>query len=196
MKFAKILILIFIAIITFALIYAYIKFLGMQGFLFANYLNFTLMACIGVFTEKLKSKNTSNYFNQKVWENNGKIYKLLGINVFRKLLVWIGWEKLNKKANPVNGNMEALTNLEYNTKQSELAHLIVFFIVLGFTIYVIIEFSFIKSLWLIFLNILFNVYPIFLQRYNRPRLQKAFELNKQRRTPNSGFNKLGVSGLI
>jgi hypothetical protein len=74
--------------------------------------------------------------------------------------------------------MGTLLNLEYKTKQSELGHLIIFFIVLWFTIYVIIKFSFIKSIWLILLNILFNVYPIFLQRYNRPRIQKAIELNK------------------
>ena len=43
---------------------------------------------------------------------------------------------MNKKANPVQNNIQALTHLEYRTKQSKLAHLIIFFIALGFTVYV------------------------------------------------------------
>ena len=126
----------------------------------------------------------------KPWKN----FENFGINFYRKLLVLVGWEKLNKKANPVNGNLETLINLQYKTKQSELGHLIIFLIVTGFTIYVIIKFTFIKSLWLIFLNVILNVYPIFLQRYNRPRLKRALELSKyrQRRSHNSHFELAGI----
>ncbi|WP_394335923.1 glycosyl-4,4'-diaponeurosporenoate acyltransferase CrtO family protein [Flavobacterium hydrophilum] len=39
-----------------------------------------------------------------------------------------------------------------------------------------IKFTFAESLWLLVLNIIFNVYPILLQRYNRPRLRRALAL--------------------
>jgi hypothetical protein len=150
--------------------------MGVQGFLFAWVLNFMLMMFVLMFTEALKSTCTSDYFKEKNWEQKGKTYEQLGIHFFRKLLVIVGWEKLNKKENPVKNNLAALIHLEYRTKQSELGHLIIFFIVGGFSIYVAIRYSFSASSWLIFLNLLLNIYPILLQRYNRPRLQRAIQI--------------------
>jgi hypothetical protein len=161
---------------TIGFIYFLVRYMGVQGFLFAWVLNFMLMMFVLMFTETLKSACTSNYFQEKNWEQKGKIYEQLGIHHFRKLLVIVGWEKLNKKENPVKNNLAALVHLEYRTKQSELGHLIIFFIVGGFSIYVAIRYSFSASAWLIFLNLVLNFYPILLQRYNRPRLQRAIQI--------------------
>ena len=165
-----------IILITIGLTYVIVKYIGVTGFLFAWILNFMLMMCVLMFTETLKPKFDSDYYKTKDWENKGKIYENFGINIFRKLLVLVGWEKLNKKSNPVKNDFEALVFLEYRTKQSEFGHLIIFFIVLGFNIYVALKFTFAESLWLLFLNVILNVYPILLQRYNRPRLQRALTL--------------------
>jgi hypothetical protein len=156
--------------------------MGVQGFLFAWVLNFMLMMFVLMFTETLKSKGTADYYKEKKWEQKGKIYEQLGIHYFRKLLVMVGWEKLNKKANPVKNSLAALVHLEYRTKQSELGHLIIFIIVGGFSIYVAIRYSFSASAWLIFLNLVLNFYPILLQRYNRPRLQKAIQIYQQKQS--------------
>lgn len=176
----KIFILILITIATIALIYALIQYMGMQGFSFAWALNFVLMACVLTFTETLKSPLNAPYFNEKVWEYKGKIYESLGINFYRKLLVWVGWEKLNKKSNPIEKNTKALMHLHYQTKQSELGHIVILLIVLGFNIFVAFQFGIIKSLSLLILNVLFNLYPILLQRYNRPRIARALHLSKHR----------------
>ena len=176
----KTLILFFIILVTLGLTYLLVQYIGIQGFLFAWVLNFLLMMCVLMFTETLKSPLTSPYYNQKIWENGGKVYENLGINFFRKLLVWVGWEKLNKKANPVEKDTNSLTQLHYKTKQSELGHLIILGIVLGFTIFVAYQYGVLASLWLFLLNIGLNLYPIFLQRYNRPRLARAINLSKQR----------------
>lgn len=176
----KNLILSFIIIITIGLTCFLIYYVGMQGFLFAWVLNVMLMMCVFTFTEALKSKLTSPYYNEKKWELRGKLYEFLGINIFRKLLVWIGWERLNKKSNPIKKNTTSLIHLQYRTKQSELGHIIIMFIVLGFNVFAAVEFGIPESLWLLILNILLNLYPIFLQRYNRPRLDRAIHVSKQR----------------
>ncbi|MCQ6959311.1 hypothetical protein [Mucilaginibacter aquariorum] len=175
----KPLILISIAIITIGAISALVYYIRMDGLSFAWALNFLLMLCVLAFTESLKSQLTSSYYNEKKWEQRGKIYKHVGINFFRKLLVWIGWEKLNKKSNPIEKNTKALMNLHYQTKKSELGHVIIFFIVLGFNVFVAFKFGVLKSLWLLILNVLLNLYPIFLQRYNRPRIERAINLSKR-----------------
>lgn len=172
--------LVFITIITIGLVYGLVRYMGMEGFSFAFALNFLLMACVLTFTETLKGQLNAPYFNEKVWERNGTIYESVGINFFRKLLVGIGWEKLSKKSKPVQKDAQALMNLYYRTKQDELGHTIIAFIVLGFTIFAAIKFGVLKSLWLLVLNILFNIYPIFLQRYNRPRIVRAIKLTERR----------------
>lgn len=169
-------------IVTIALTYALIHYVGMQGFLFAWILNLMLMMCVFHFTETLKSPFNSGYYKEKGWEDRGKIYELLGINFFRKLLLWIGWEKLNKKSNPIEKNTKSLRHLLYRTKQSELGHIIIFVIVLGFTALVAIQYGVRESLWLIILNTLLNLYPILLQRYNRPRYVRAILLSEHRET--------------
>lgn len=167
--------LILIGILTIALTYALIQYIGLQGLSFALSLNFLLMGCVLIFLETLKSPLNSPYFADKAWEEKGKVYESIGINLYRKLLVGIGWEKLNKKSKPVRKDPKTLLQLHYQTKKDELGHLIIFFIVMGFTIFVALKFGVLASLWLFILNILLNLYPILLQRYNRPRIERVIK---------------------
>lgn len=176
----KIVVLFLIAMMTIGLTYALIRYVGLQGFLFAWVLNLLLMMCVFNFTEALKSPFMSAYFHEKTWERNGKIYEILGVNFFRKLLVWIGWEKLNKKSNPIEKNTQALRHLHYRTKQSEVGHIIIMLIVLGFNFVVAFRFGIGESVYLLVLNVILNIYPIFLQRYNRPRLNRAITVSQRR----------------
>lgn len=162
------------------LIYALVFFSKIESFSFAVALNFLLMGSALTFTETLKSPLASPYFNEKGWEHKGKIYESLGINFYRKLLVWIGWEKMNKKSKPVEKNINTLVTLHYRTKQDELGHIIIMFVVLGFNIFVAFKFGIVKSLPLLILNIVLNIYPVFLQRYNRPRIERAISLSRRR----------------
>ncbi|MEB2781774.1 hypothetical protein U3A58_15355 [Algoriphagus sp. C2-6-M1] len=152
---------------------------GLHSVLFAWVLNFMLMFGVLYITETFKPSLISTYYNSKKWEAEGRFYKLFWVDEFRKILVWVGWEKLNKASNPVNKNLDTLKQLEYRTRQSEVGHLIIFFIVLIFNFVVVFKYGIIQSLWLLFLNIVLNVYPIGVQRYNRPRLQKIINRNKE-----------------
>ena len=64
---------------------------------------------------------------------------------FRIVLVWVGWEKLNKASNPVNKNLDTLIQLEYRTRQSEIGHLFIFIIVLIFNLVELFEYGIIQS---------------------------------------------------
>jgi hypothetical protein len=176
----KTLILSSIAIITIGSIGALVYYIKMDSFSFSWILNFLLMFFMVAFTGVLKSPLASPYFDEKEWERRGKIYEYLGINFFRKLLVWIGWEKVIRKSYPIEKNTKVLENLHYQTKKSELEHLVILVIVFGFNVFVAFKFGVLKSLWLLLLNILFNLYPILLQRYNRPRIERALNLSKRR----------------
>jgi hypothetical protein len=151
---------------------------GLHSFVFAWVLNFMLMMGVLHFTQTFQPRLSSSYYHSKKWEVEGKIYKWFGVHGFRKMLVWVGWEKLNKASRPVKKNLNALKQLEYGTRQSEFGHLIIFFVVLPVALFVGAYYGFRQSLWLHLLNILLNVYPIAVQRYNRPRFQKTIRMNK------------------
>jgi hypothetical protein len=151
---------------------------GPHSLVFAWVLNLILMMGVSYITQTFKPSLASTYYDSKSWEANGAIYKWFGIDAFRKILVWVGWEKLNKAENPVKKSLQALKHLEYNTRQSEFGHLIPFFIVLIVSLFVAFRYGAVHSLWLVSLNIILNVYPIILQRYNRPRLQRALRIRE------------------
>ncbi|WP_158859985.1 glycosyl-4,4'-diaponeurosporenoate acyltransferase CrtO family protein [Lunatibacter salilacus] len=152
---------------------------GLDSFLFAWVLNFMLMMSLLAFTKTVQPTFKSTYYTIRKWEQEGRIYKLLGVNIFRKLLVWVGWEKLNKKTLPVKNSSESLMNLSYATRESEFGHLVIFFIVMIFTIFVAVKFGIVKSIWLLLLNILLNVYPVLVQRFNRPKFEKLLKMTFQ-----------------
>lgn len=166
-----------------ALVFVLARFIGIQNGGFAVPLNFLLMGGALLFTETLKSKLQSNYFCQQAWENNGIIYKRLGINLYRKLLVLVGWEKLSKANKPVAKNAETLAKLYYTTKQDELGHLLVLVVVAVFTLVVVVRFGVSKAVPLLISNILLNLYPIMLQRFNRPRILRAIQLGQRQVIP-------------
>ena len=165
-------------IITLIVIYIISVWKGMDSFLFAWILNFMLMIAVFSFSQTMKPKLTSSYYDIKDWEKGGRVYASLGVTLFRKILVWIGWEKLHKKANPVKKGLNSLLQLEHGTRQSEFGHLVVFLIVLVVNIFVAIKFGFVNSLWLLILNLILNFFPIILQRYNRPRLKRIINMNR------------------
>ncbi|EJF11228.1 hypothetical protein [Pontibacter sp. BAB1700] len=109
----------FISLFAVSMILAVAYLLGVTSFSFAWALNFMLMTSVSSLMQTFKPKLTATYYNGKDWERDGKVYSWLGVNIFRKLLVWVGWEKLHKAANPVKKDLQALKKLEYNTRQSE-----------------------------------------------------------------------------
>lgn len=176
----RVILLIFIIIVSMGLAYALAYYISITSFAFAMALNFLLMASLLSLTETLKSEYNSSYFDVRLWENKGKIYESFGINYYRKILVLIGWEKMNKKSKAVEKDTNSLVKLHCHTKQDELNHLIILVIVLGFNVFVAIKYGILKSLWLLILNILLNLYPIFLQRFNRPRIARIINISNKK----------------
>jgi hypothetical protein len=167
--------LLYVVLIFIAFVGGVYFFVGVTSFLFAWVLNLMLMMVTLAFTQTFQPPLTSPYYKCKKWEMQGRIYRYIGIDVFRKCLVWVGWEKYNKHTVPVKNQADALRHLEYMSRQSEFGHLIIFWIVLAIALYVWSEHGFLPSLSLLSLNIILNGYPVALQRYNRPRYQKALQ---------------------
>ncbi|WP_143960146.1 glycosyl-4,4'-diaponeurosporenoate acyltransferase CrtO family protein [Litoribacter populi] len=152
------------------LIYLVGQMFTVSSFVFSWTLNFLLMAWFTFLASQIDFKLDSGYFESKKFEKEGKIYGYLGVHYYRRLLVWVGWEKITRQKNPVQKSISALKLVEYNSRSSEFGHTIIALIVLILTLAVPNSLN--DAKWLIITNILLNIYPIMLQRFNRPRLLK------------------------
>ena len=153
---------------------------GVGSFLFAWVFHLMFMMVVLSVMEAAMPKLRSRYFSISAWESDGRIYERLGVNLFRKILVWIGWEKLNKKNNTVEKSVASLQHIEYLTRQAEFGHLLILCVVTIMSIVIIMIYDFSTAFWLLILNIILHLYPIIVQRYNRPRFQKTIEKLRMR----------------
>lgn len=174
----KYFLIIIIALLTFGFCYTVGIFLGFSSFAFAWVLNFSLMALYTFIASRIKFRLNSSYFEPGKFEKRGKLYKAVGVPLYKKLLVWIGWEKLNKKNSVLKPDYNSLKQLEYQTRSSEFGHTLIFVLV-NFTAVIVTD-TLRDAKWLIILNLLLNLYPVLLQRYNRPRYQMVL-FNLQRK---------------
>ena len=122
------------------------------------------------------------YLRPKHWELTARntIYDMIGIRFFKKYLPTTG-DIVRRWRNQVSvhiGKKELqyqLYNAELQTRRYEFRH------ILGMLGFIIIagaidkKLTFSDYIFLICLNLFVNVYPIFLQRYNRIRIIKILQ---------------------
>ncbi|WP_028284077.1 glycosyl-4,4'-diaponeurosporenoate acyltransferase CrtO family protein [Olleya marilimosa] len=155
------------------------KHFAFNSFIFAFELNFLMMGWFAFSTPKLKLSYKWNYFIPKKIENNGEIYNYFGVNLFRKTLVLIGWERITNSMNmSVKNNYDNLKSREINTRAGEFSHLVIAIIILIITPFLVNSLE--EAKWLIITNIVFNIYPVFTQRYNRPRYLRVLRIFEKR----------------
>lgn len=163
-------------------------FIDMSSLLYSITLNLLLMIWMSIVETLLILELKSSYFDSHPIEVEGKIYKYIGVDFFRKILVLSGWEKSRKNENPIRKSLTSLEYYEYRTRTSEFGHSIIAIIIVVITVYVCMAYSYKDTIWLIFLNILLNIYPITVQRYNRPRVRRVIKKLKLKHSNFVGFS--------
>ena len=105
------------------------------------------------------------------------IYEFLGVRVFKKYL--LPTELLlvrvrGKKA--MQGGQELLKaelkRLEWETRRNEVIHLLALLLTGGILVFSSPQLSIVQLLGIFAINLYVNVYPIFVQRYNRFRIMR------------------------
>ena len=130
------------------------------------------------------------YFKPKTFEfyQDRTIYNLIGIKIYKKYLPTTGdIARKRKKITQIKlgaGNkVEELQKYEKQTRNYEWRHLIGLFVFIPvFILLTLLSDEKLTVFDWIFLNILnlcINIYPILLQRYNRIRIIKVLERNRQ-----------------
>ncbi len=114
-----------------------------------------------------------------------KIYKLLGIKYFKWFLLKIFWGKKENKAKYFNGSKSGLEQFDFQTRQSEFGHLGAVIIVTVVSILLFYKSHFTLAIITLTINLIFNLYPIILQRMHRLQIERIASIAEKRSTPTS-----------
>lgn len=122
-----------------------------------------------------------NFFYGFKFERETSFYRRIGVHHFKKILPagdwWIKFFNLvfSKNLRIVKSKQDGIIWVIFSLSAESL-HLLVFLIILGFTIDDLFQADYQQAVKAMAINLFVNVYPIFVQRYNRTRLLRVFNL--------------------
>ena len=118
-----------------------------------------------------------NYFKPKKFElfRNGTIYDLVGIKIYKKYLPSTGdlvrkWRNIKQIKIGTFGRLDELYRYERKTRNYELRHIFGAILLIILSLMLDRKLTLFDWIFLPALNLYINIYPIFLQRYNRIRI--------------------------
>lgn len=118
----------------------------------------------------------SSYYKIKPFELSGQIYEKLGVALFKKIVRRGPFTVFSPTLRfPAERTVSALKALENEMRKAETSHLVIFFMILLLVGYALFKGWFGAVAWLLLFNILFNGYPVLLQRYNRLKIQELID---------------------
>jgi glycosyl-4,4'-diaponeurosporenoate acyltransferase len=120
------------------------------------------------------------YFEPRKFEQWGgrSIYEFLGVRFFKRYLLptELLLFHLRGKQAAMQGGQEVLKaeleRLEWETRRNEVIHSLALLLTVCFFLFRLPQLSIVEFFFIFAINLYLNVYPIFLQRYNRFRIMK------------------------
>ncbi|MBN1538172.1 MAG: hypothetical protein JW908_15650 [Anaerolineales bacterium] len=155
---------------------------GFRSPVFAFLANLLIIAWIVILGQTMVFTFPPRYFSVKRFERNGRLYEMLGIKIFKKL-VGRGPLSIFSPTLRFTGRKSALSSLENEMRKAEAGHLTIFLVILLFAGMAMVRGWFDAAGWLLLFSIILNGYPIMLQRYNRIQIYRI--VNKRKPTKKS-----------
>jgi hypothetical protein len=173
----------FLLVTTIAVIFLIAWSLDAFGFrspISAFLINWLAMSWVAIVGQRISFSIVSKYYDTQPFEKTGKVYERLGIRLFKKMVRRGPLSVFSPTLRfPEKKTVAALRNLENEMRKAETGHLLIFIFMLLFAGYAWLNGWLDAVGWISLFNILFNVYPIMLQRYNRIKLQELASQSNQ-----------------
>lgn len=118
---------------------------------------------------------TGYYLKRRI--ESERFFLVLGVNLFRVILINSFFRLLNPRVYIKGEGREKFLRFIEETKQSETSHVFAFIGTILLQSLLFVQGYNWSSIALLFFNVLFNVYPILLQRMNRFAIEKR--INKE-----------------
>lgn len=115
------------------------------------------------------------YYRLRSRKSLEKLYQIMGVGIFRKILLFAFWGSKKNRQKYFNGTKSGLEKFVFNSKQSEFGHLGAFVLIFLISIPLLYKGYFLLVSAAAFINLIGNIYPIILQRYHRIRIERLTE---------------------
>ena len=143
-------------------------------------INWLAMSWVAIVGQVVNFSIASKYYDIKLFEKTGKVYERLGIRLFKKMVRRGPFSIFSPPLRfPETKTVPALRNLEREMRKAETGHLLIFILMLLLAGYAWLNGWLDAVVWMSLFNLLFNVYPIMLQRYNRIKLHELVRQHNQ-----------------
>ncbi len=141
--------------------------------LFAFLINWLVMSWVAVMGQVVTFPLfPSTYYQIKPFEQSGRVYEQLGVSLFKKIVRRVPFTVFSPILRfPAERTVSALRTLEGEMRKAETSHLVIFFMILLPVGYALFKGWLDAMAWLLLFNVLFNGYPVLLQRYNRLKIE-------------------------
>ncbi len=116
----------------------------------------------------------ANYYRIKNTHRLNTVYKWLGVTYFKYFLLLTFYRK-NDNKQYFNGTKSGIQQFDYNIRQSEFGHLMAFICILLLSLVLLTEGHQLIAVWIQPINIVFNFYPIILQRKHRIAIKRVVD---------------------
>jgi hypothetical protein len=136
---------------------------------FAFSLTWLIMAFVAAVTSRIFVRLDPKRFRLARWEREGRIYDRVGLSAVRWVLrhTPLGWLNPNIKVRSGGSDMDRLLR---DMNAVEGVHILAAGMSLAAAAIYILAGQAAVGIWLVIFTILFNVYPVMLQRWNRGRI--------------------------
>lgn len=105
-----------------------------------------------------------------------RLGKTLGIEYFKRFLLATFWGSPENRQKYFDGTAAGLKKFDYQSRQSEFGHLAALVGVTAFAALMVYKGQYLMALITSAINIIFNFYPVVLQRIHRVRIQRLERL--------------------
>ncbi len=142
--------------------------------IFAFLLNWIVMSCFAMMGQFVAFPAfRPGYYEIKPFERSGRFYEQLGVHFFKRMVRRGPLAIFSPTLRfPGQKTTSALRLLDNEMRKAETSHLAIFLVILLPVGYALFKGWLDAVGWLLLFNILFNGYPVMLQRYNRIKIQK------------------------
>ncbi|WP_157974398.1 hypothetical protein [Lewinella sp. IMCC34183] len=101
-----------------------------------------------------------------------RVYRLLGVGLFRRMLLATLWSSAAQRARYFDGRRGGMNRLDVQSRKSEFGHLLPLIAITGVAGYLLLHGRYRLAILTLIVNVAGNFYPILLQRYHRLRIAR------------------------
>jgi len=171
-----------LTVVTVALLVWSRREFGARGVWFALLVVWLPMTWLGIVSRFMQPRMPDGYHALHRWERDGRLYELLGVRMFKRLLRRGPLAAFNPDLHlPADRSAANLAHLDQRMRDAEAGHFLLLVFTLGVVVHAVARGWWGAAGWTLLFNALVNGYPVMLQRYNRGLLRTRYNLSRTTR---------------